>query len=119
MKNYKTGFLLLFVIVLGGYAFGSSTTDKIIFLNTGKMYVGTSGHSSLVSLYIPLAYRDANNSGIDSVNIELGGYMELGGNFYHDATFQGFRVTPEGYSKAKSGVFRFSGNHGIMEILHI
>jgi len=112
MKNENLIANILAIVLLSCVVNVYASTNNVVFLNTGKMYVGTSSHSSKVALYIPQAFRDANNAQVtDSVDVELAGYMELGGNFFHDAAYNAFRLNPNGYTKTPDGVFRFSGNH--------
>jgi hypothetical protein len=88
--------------------------DDVIFVNTGMMNVHTGGENG-VALYVPFAFRSTSAN----ASIQINGQMNLGGNFYQNATSPAFRVDPAtsfatGFS---DGIVRFTKNTGVDRLI--
>ena len=102
-----TIYLLMLVMLQNLYA----QTTTVTFVNTGAMNVSSGGVNG-VALYVPDAMRQLSVSGRD-VEIVHNGITELGGNFYHDAISNVFKVDVNSTVTTSTGKFRFVKDRGI------
>ncbi len=91
--------LFLFAAIIYGQA---SEADSVVLVNTGKMHIMSNGGTTM---FVTKAMRTSS----DSCNIRLQGRLDVGGNFYQDATTHAFDTTLTG-TPAGVGTFAFVRN---------
>ncbi len=86
----KIVLLLFSSISFGLYAAG--TPEKVVFLNTGKMYIKESNDTSMYVVNSVKCALDAN--------ITLDGVWKIGGNFIQDSEANVFAIDGNGYTES-------------------
>ena len=83
--------------------------DDVILVNTGLMNIHSGGTNG-VTMYVPFAMRHTGNN----VSVILNGAVNLGGNFYQDASTAIFKTDETTSTSAtySNGIFRFVKNWG-------
>jgi hypothetical protein len=95
VRNILCTILFFFVVIISQ----ASEADSVVLVNTGKMHIKA---NSGTTMFIKQAMRTSS----DSCNIRLQGRLDVGGNFYQDATTHAFDTTAAG-TPAGAGTFAF------------
>ena len=108
-KNYSARFLMtLLNWLLCISVLFADQPSAIILVNTGKMHIDQGGING-VAMYVPYAIKHEG----DTTSVVLEGEMNLGGNFYQEATTPVFKVDATTTSKSFSnGILRFVDDWG-------
>ncbi|MEA4935220.1 MAG: hypothetical protein VB102_01115 [Paludibacter sp.] len=106
-KFVYIAFILILITLSPVKAVEPDSPDDVVLVNTGLMNIHTGGTNG-VAMYVPFAMRHAGSN----VSVILNGAINVGGNFYQDASTAVFKTDEATSTSAaySNGIFRFVKN---------